>query len=332
MNVTIKDIARVAGVSHITVSRALNDHISVRPETRERITKIAKEMNYVPNFNAKSLVLDKSYTIGLFFSTLQQGTSSDFFYQSVTGVSSIIKEKYNFVIKGIDEYQDYSVINRRNFDGILVVSQRVEDDDFIAHVLHNEIPLVVMNRETIDQEIVNILVNDCVGAYDATRYLLQSGHEKIAIIEGKKEFQSTIARKQGFVKAMLEQGKPIFPQYILQGDYGFESGYYRMTEFLCQSDKPTAVFCFNDDMALGAIRATFEFGCRVPEDISIIGFDDTVFSRYVTPALTTVHRPIKRMSQEGARRIIAIIEGNDCKSGVSYINAEMKIRDSVKDI
>lgn len=332
MNVTIKDIARVAGVSHITVSRALNDYTSVKPETRERIIKIAEKMNYVPNFNAKSLVLDKSYIIGLFFSTLKQGTSSDFFYQAVTGVNSIIKEKYNVVIKGIDEYQDYSVINRRNFDGILVVSQRGEDDEFISHVLRNKIPIVVMNRETSGLEIVNVLVNDCLGAYDATRYLLEAGHEKIAIIGGKSDFQSAVARKQGFAKAMSEADKPIVPQYMLQGDYGFESGYYKMKELLLEADRPTAIFCFNDDMALGAIRAVFESGFKVPTDISIIGFDNTVFSRYVTPALTTVHRPIEKMCQEGACKIIDIIEKNDSGTGVFYINAELKIRDSVRFI
>lgn len=332
MNVTIKDIARVAGVSHITVSRALNDHRSVRPETRERITRIAKEMNYVPNFNAKSLVLDKSYIIGLFFSTLKQGTSSEFFYQAVTGINSVIKEKYNVVIKGIDEYRDYSVISRRNFDGILVMSQRGDDDAFISHVLRNKIPLVVMNRETHGQEVVNLLVNDFLGAYDATRYILQAGHEKIAIIEGKKDFQSVIPRKQGFAKAMLEADKPILPRYMLQGDYGFESGYFKMKELLCEADRPTAVFCFNDNMALGAIRAASESGLGVPNDISIIGFDDSIFSRYVTPALTTVNRPIEIMSQEGARRVINVIERKDSKIGVFYFNAELKIRDSVKFI
>ncbi|VBB05788.1 Hypothetical protein LUCI_0999 [Lucifera butyrica] len=329
MSATIKDIALAAGVSHITVSRALNGNKSVRPETRERIARIAKEMNYAPNLNAKSLVLDKSHSIGLFFSTLKQGTTTEFFYQAVTGVIGIIKEKYNVVIKGIDEIQDYSVINRRNFDAILVVSQREGDDDFISHVLLNDIPLVVMNRETRGPGVVNVLVNDCLGAYEATRYFLQNGHEKIAIIEGKEDFQSNMARKQGFVKAMKEANKPILSNYIRWGDYGFESGYYAMKELLREAERPTAVFCFNDSMALGAMRAAFESGLSVPADISVIGFDDTVYARYVTPALTTVHRPIEKMSREGARRAIDIIERKDCESGVFYINTELKIRDSV---
>jgi DNA-binding LacI/PurR family transcriptional regulator len=332
MSVTIKDIARVAGVSHITVSRALNSHISVRPETRERIIKIADEMQYVPNYNAKSLVLDKSYIIGLFFSTLKKGTSTEFFYQAVVGVNSVIKEKYNVVIKGIDEYHDYTSINRRNFDGILVMSQREEDDGFITHVLDKNIPIVVMNRETTDKGVVNILLNDCQGAYEATRYLLQAGHEKIAIIDGKKDFQSSIARKQGYAKAMAESGIPIRQQYMLQGDYGFESGYYKMQEILHAADRPTAVFCFNDNMALGAIKAAFEVGIKIPEDISVIGFDDSIFSTYITPALTTVERPIERMSQEGARRVIDIIEKNGSDKKTFYINTQLKIRDSVKHI
>lgn len=332
MNVTIKDIAQAAGVSHITVSRALNHHASVRPETRERIIKIADEMEYVPNYNAKSLVLDKSYIIGLFFSTLQKGTSTEFFYQAVVGVNSVIKEKYNVVIKGIDTYLDYNTINRRNFDGILLMSQREEDNVFITHVLDKKIPIVVMNRETYGKEIVNILLNDCQGAYEATCYLLQAGHTKIAVIEGKEGFQSSIARKQGYANAMSEKGYPILPQYIFQGDYGFESGYYKMQELLRSSDRPTAVFCFNDNMALGAMKAAAEVGVKVPADISIVGFDDSIFSTYITPALTTVKRPIEQMSQEGAYRIIDMIENKTNKNGTFYIKTQLNIRDSVKYI
>jgi DNA-binding LacI/PurR family transcriptional regulator len=332
MSVTIKDVARVAGVSHITVSRVLNGHTSVRPETRERVMKIADEMKYVPNYNARSLVLDKSNIIGLFFSTLKTGTSTEFFYQAVIGANSIIKDKYSVVIKGIDEYQDLTLIKRRNFDGILVMSQRKEDDEFISHVLEEKIPIVVMNRETRNKEVVTILLDDCQGAYEATRYLLQAGHTRIAIIEGAKDFESSFARKQGYIKAMKEAGCPILQQYMLQGDYGFESGYDRMQELLCALERPTAVFCFNDNMALGAIKAAHKAGVNVPEDISISGFDDTIFSTFITPALTTVNRPIEKMSQEGARRVIDILEKKESTNEVFYIDTQLKIRDSVKCI
>jgi len=332
MNVTIKDIAQVAGVSHITVSRALNNNESVRLETRERIIKIAKEMEYVPNYNAKKLVLDKSYIIGLFFSTLKKGTSTEFFYQAVTGVNSVIQEKYNVVIKGIDEYCDYNAITKRNFDGILLMSQREEDDDFITDILSKDIPIVVMNREAYGKNVVSIVLNDCQGAYEATCYLLEAGHKRIAVIEGEKGFQSSIARKQGYVNAMVEKGYPILQQYIFQGDYGFESGYYKMKELLLLSDRPTAVFCFNDNMALGAIKAVIEAGFKVPDDISIVGFDNSIFSTYITPALTTVNRPIEQMSRDGAYKIIDKIENTLSKNGTFYIDTQLNIRDSVKQI
>ncbi len=332
MSITIKDIARVAKVSHITVSRALNGCKSVKQETRERIKRIADELQYVPNYNAKSLVLDKSYVIGLFFSTLHQGTSAEFFHQAVVGVNNVIQEKYTVAIKGIDEYKDYIGINNRNFDGVLVMSQRDDDDLFIQHVLDKKIPIVVMNRKIPEPGIDNILLNDCQGAYEATSYLLQAGHQKIAIIKGKRDFQSTMARKLGYNLAMTEAGIPILQHYILEGDYGFESGYAGMHSLLCAPDRPTAVFCFNDNMALGAIKAAFESGVKIPDDISVIGFDDSIFSNYITPALTTVKRPIEKMSQEGARRLLAIIEKKESEHGTLYIDTELKIRDSVRAI
>lgn len=332
MSVTIKDIARAAGVSHITVSRALNGHSSVRPETREKIKILADKLNYIPNYNARSLVLDKSYIIGLFFSTFLKGTSAEYFKQAVLGVNSVIQEQYNMVIRGIDEYQeDYSKINARNFDGILVMSQREQDDIFVNHVLSKDIPIVVMNRES-KAGVVSVLLNDRQGAYEVTQYLLKRGHEKIAIIEGREDFESSIVRKQGYELAMAEAGKPIMANYLVKGNYSFESGYAGMKNLMSCPDRPTAVFCFNDGMALGAIKAAFELGIKVPDNVSIIGFDGSFFSEYTTPALTTVKRPIEEMTQVGARKLLTLIGGESFENNVFHLDTSLIIRESAASI
>jgi DNA-binding LacI/PurR family transcriptional regulator len=332
MGVTIKDIGKLAGVSHTTVSRALNDSKLISEVTRERIKRVAKELNYVPNFNAKSLVLDKSYIIGLFFSTIANGTSSGFFQQAVIGVNSIIKDRYNVVVKGIDEYQNFRGINSNSFDGVIVMSQSDEDNSFIYYLLDKKIPVVVLNRDIKDTRIVNILSDDRRGAYELVRYLIQNGHKKIGAIEGKGNFKSSAERKEGYILAMSEEGLEIPDNYIVKGDYNIESSHKAMKQLLSLKDIPSAVFCFNDDMALGAINATLEAGLRVPEDISIVGFDDSTFSAYISPALTTVKRAVEGMGSEGAKCLIDLIEQGKSPKSKVYIKTELIIRKSIKTI
>lgn len=332
MSVTIKDIAKIIGVSHTTVSRALNDNKLISEETRKKIKKVAKDLNYIPNYNARSLVLDRSHLIGLFFSTLVNGTSSGFFQQSVIGVNSVIGDKYNVVVKGIDEYENFSSINTKSFDGIIVMSQSDDDNSFIYDVQRKNIPMVVLNRDIREEKIVNILSDDKRGANDIVKYLIEKGHKKIAIIEGKQNFKSSAERKEGYIDAMLEAKIPLVEEYMIKGEYSLESGYIGMKQILNLKNTPTAVFCLNDDMALGAINAAYENGLKVPEDISIIGFDDSVFSAYITPALTTVKRAVELMSKEGAKCLLNLMRTGSSTKNKYYIKTELVIRKSIKEI
>lgn len=332
MGVTIKDIARIANVSHTTVSRALNDSPFINEETKIKIKEIAKELNYVPNYSAKSLVLDRSYNIGLFFTTISKVTSPRFFYETVRGVNSAIKESYNLVVRGIDDYKEFTLINNKRFDGIILMSQSNSDNSFIYYLLEKNIPVVVLNRNIDESSIVNILSADKKGAYDAGNYLIQNGHRNIAIIEGKKEFNASIERKYGFLNALIENNLPIRTEYMVEGDYTIESGYIAMKKLLNLNSIPTAVFCFNDEMAVGAMKAAFEAGLNVPKDISIIGFDDNQLGGFITPALTTIRRPIMELSQKGAEKLINIIENKNIQREKIYVSTELVERESVAKI
>lgn len=329
MSVTIKDIARLANVSHTTVSRALNNSPLINDETKSKIHAIAKQLNYVPNFSAKSLVLDKSYNIGLFFSTLNAGTSPSFFYETVRGVNSVVKDSFNLVVKGIDDYKDFNSINKKSFDGIILMSQSIRDNNFVYHVLSKEIPIVILNREFAEDSVVSVVSDDKEGSYKAVNYLIELGHREIAIIEGKEGFKSTEERKSGYLKALIENGILPKNEFMVKGKYDIESGYAAMKSIIAMPQRPTAVFASNDDMALGAYKAVFEMGLRVPEDISIAGFDDNIFSQYIIPPLTTVKRPIEKMSSEGARIIINKIEDKSCGGNVVFMNTDLIVRDSV---
>lgn len=332
MSITIKDIAKLANVSHTTVSRALNNSPLINEETKAKIKAIAEELNYVPNYNAKSLVLDRSYTIGLFFSSIVQGTSPNFFFQSISGINSVIEEKYNIVIRGIDSYKDFSTINNKRFDGIILMSQRDSDNEFIYHVKQQSIPLVILDREIEEKSLINIISNEEDASFKAVEYLIKNGHKDIGIIRGKDGFKSTKRREEGFIKALINYKIPINKDYIINGDYDMKSGYNAMKKLIDLPKRPTGIFCSNDDMAIGAIKAVFDSGLRVPEDISIVGFDDVEFSEYSTPALTTIKRPIEEISTIGGKKLIEIINSGVYEGEKIYVETNLILRDSVLNL
>ncbi len=326
---TIKDIAKLANVSHTTVSRALNNSPLIKEVTKRKIMEIAREVNYIPNYNAKSLVLQRSHTIGLFFTSLSRGTSSSFFADTIQGINSVIGIEYNLFVRGIDDYEDYSTIHPKRFDGIILMSQSDDDNAFIEHVVAQDIPLVVLNRLIPDGSFVNIVSNDREGAQHAGEYLIQQGHRRIALIEGMQGFKSTEQRRIGFLDAMSAAHISIPDEYIVPGRYSTESGYQAMQALLQLDTLPTAVFCSNDDMAIGAMNAAFEHGLKVPEDLSIVGFDDINFSMYTNPALTTVKRPIEQISAHGATKILERIDERCADEELIFLGTELVERRSV---
>lgn len=332
MSVTIKDIAKLANVSHTTVSRALNNSPYINEETKNKIKALAKELHYVPNYNAKSLVLLKSYVIGVFFSSISDGTTDTFFHEIIKGINKVIDKEYNLVIRGIDDYKYFNQIDKTNFDGIIVVSQRKTDDEFIEAVIEKEIPIVVINRHIEILDIVNIMSNDTQGVYEAVDYFIKNNHKKIAIIGGNAEFESSVYRKEGYVRALKDNNISLCEEYMISGKYNLESGYENMKKLIVLEDIPTAVFCANDDIAVGAMKAVFESGLNVPNDISIIGFDDSNFCKYVTPTLTSVKKDSLALSQYGGINLLNLIKNREVNKEKVYIESKLILRDSVKKL
>lgn len=332
MSVTIKDIAKLANVSHTTVSRALNNSPYINEETKVKIKALAKELNYVPNYSAKSLVLLKSYVIGIFFSSISEGTSDTFFHEIIKGVNKVMDKEYNLVIRGIDDYEYSHPIDNKNFDGIIVVSQSKNDDKFIKTILEKNIPTVVINRNIDDDKIINIMSDDTKGSYDAVTYFIENNHKRIALIEGNKEFESSSYRRKGYIKALEDNNIPINEELIISGKYDLQSGYISMNKLLEFDEKPTAVFCSNDDIAVGAMKAISESGLRVPDDISIIGFDDSNFCNYVTPTLSSVKKDSLTMSKYGGTYILNLINNKEIDRNKVFIESKLVMRKSVKKL
>ncbi|NWL87066.1 LacI family transcriptional regulator [Paenibacillus sp. 79R4] len=331
--ITIKDIARVAGVSHTTVSRALNGNPLIKKETRDKIEKIAAELNYIPNFSAKSLVTRKSYTIGLFFSSIDHGTSESFLVDVIKGIKHVLDENYNLSVSGIDSIQHLDSISPQRFDGILVISQSDADNTFIYHVKKANIPLVVLNRQLEDSSIMNVVASDRIGVKEAMEYAISQGHRRLAMIEGRPDFKSASERKQGFIDSMLAKQIPVKSEYFTAGDYTVESGFSAMNILLSLPEPPSMVLCSNDNMAIGAMNACYARGVAIPEQMSLIGFDDIVFAKYTNPALTTIHRPIADISKLGTQKLIELMNApKETSTEQLFVKTQLIIRQTVASL
>ena len=189
---------------------------------------------------------------------------------------------------------------------------------------------MVLNREIEEDSILNILSNDTEGSRQAVQYLIDCGHTDVAIIEGTPAFKSSQMRKEGYLAALIANKIPIHHEYSVIGNYDMESGHQGMEKLLSLKNPPSAVFCSNDDMAIGAMNAVFASGLKVPDDISIVGFDDSGFSQYSTPRLTTVKRPVEHISVLGAEKILSMVSGQEEDAKKVFAYTELMIRDSVK--
>ena len=331
MATTIKDIAKALGISHSTVSRALTGSKYVNEKTKEAVFKAVKELNYIPNMSARSLKIDKAYNIGVFFSTISNGTSPYVFQTVIDSVYRNIDKKYNVIVKGIDMYEE-NTINPKNYDGILVVSQMVNDDNFIREILDKEIPIVVINRK-VDYDVINVYTDESVGTYKGIEELIKNGHKNIAIIEGAKNFDSTKMRREGYLEAFKNYDINLNKKLILNGNFSVKSGYEKAKELLKMKEEFSAIFAFNDEMATGAIKAITEEGLKVPDDISILGFDGNEIGKFISPSITTIKRPMGEISRIAIDMLLKLLgKEADITAKKIYIESELEVGNSIKKL
>lgn len=326
MAVTIKDIAKRAGVSYSTVSRALNGIGREESKRQKQILQIAKEMGYVPNQAAISLKLSRSYVIGLFFSTISKMTSPFVLHDVLTGVYDVVGSRYNVAVKGIDMHEP-GTLNPSYYDGIIVLSQRNEDSDFMKEVLEKNIPMVAICR-AVPEDVPNVTTDEARALERAMDYLLDCGHRRIGVIEGQPNLDSTRLRHKGWLTSIKKHN--IDPESIpyMSGNYRYASGYQAARELL--KHQPTALLCFNDEMAFGAREAIYEAGLSVPEDVSLIGFDNWDMSGYGQMKLTTIERSMSEIAKEGTRILLKRLKTGVADNRRVYLDNRLIIRDTVK--
>ncbi|MDO4268370.1 MAG: LacI family DNA-binding transcriptional regulator [Eubacteriales bacterium] len=326
--VTIKDVAKRAGVSYSTVSRALNGIGNGSEGRREKIVRIAEEMGYVPNQAAINLKLSRSYVIGLYFSTISKMTSPFVLHDVLTGVYSVVGSRYNVVVKGIDMHEA-GTLNPCCYDGIIVLSQRNEDQAFMDEVMEKKIPMVVICR-TVYVDAPNVTTDEAGAMEKAMDYLLENGHRKICVIEGAPNLDSTRLRHRGWQTSIRKHGLDPEEIPVVGGTYRYASG-YQGAKLLLQHE-PTAILCFNDEMAFGAREAIAEAGLRVPEDVSLIGFDNWDLSGYNSMRLTTVERSMSDIAKEGTRVLLKRLEDGVVDNSRTFLENRLIVRDTVRDL
>ncbi|GIM28527.1 catabolite control protein A [Clostridium polyendosporum] len=315
MKITINEIAEMAGVSKATVSRVLNQSKPVSDEIRDKVIKVIEETGFNPNSIARSLVIKKTYLIGIVIPEI----ANPYFSQLVRGIEDEANARdYNIVICNADnefqkENKSLQVLKNKQVDGIVFLTSHLLEEHNLFFKT-NSIPTVIIGTNSKEFNIPFVDIDNFTAAYDVVRYVVSLGHSSIGLIRGPLTYQNvSFFRLEGYKKALQDHGFPFEEHLVKSGDYKFESGYAAMEEFLKQDSKPTVIFAMNDEMAIGAMSCAIDSGLSVPEDISIIGFDDISLASMVRPMLTTVNQPVYEMGLESIKILINMIQCPDKK-------------------
>lgn len=310
-NIGIKDIAKKAGVSSATVSRALSKPELVSAKNREKVLQAVAETGYTPNRFGASLRTQKSRNVVVVMPDITNQVNAGIiraieYEAGKQGYSVLLGDTQNKVEREL-HYGD--LVSSGQADGILVFTPRIPFRLSKSQIDQKAYPPMVNSCEEIDSdEIYKVIIDNNAGGKKAVQHLLDLGHKKIAAILGPNRTPSTVQRLAGYTEALQDAGIEIIDDYIITGDYGHESGISAMQQLLSLKERPTAVFCFSDDMAIGAMNALSEAKIRIPQDISIIGFDDITYAKLVSPKLTTIRQPLEEIGKQSMRLLFELLQ------------------------
>ncbi len=341
---TIRDIAKKAQVSTATVSYVLNDSAQISEETREKVLKAVRELNYSPNNIAKSLKIKKTNTIGIITEDITVFNSPEI----VDGINKYMEEQgYHIILNNLRLFKRLgnnfwnstkyvkkineiiSVLLSRQIDGIIYIGAHTRDvSDIIKDI---NIPIVYTYCYSSGELDYSVNYDDQLGAYEATEYLIKLGHKRIGVITGLVDSIPCQERLKGYQKALEENNLIFNPSYIKVGDWEYESGYENAKELLSKKDRTTAIFAMNDLMAGGVIDAAREMGINIPKDLSLIGYDNRECSFFYVPKLTTVGLPLSEMGERSAKILIDLIDKKNTEETSIKIKCSIVERESAAE-
>jgi len=330
--ISIKSIAKKAGVSISTVSHALNETRYVKKETKEKIRELAEKYNYIPNRIARSLRTDKTNYIGFFVPNL-----SYFFYELILGANSFLNKRDNYLVlfnsENSYEMEKYFLdsIFSRKIDGVMIsgIAGGEKDREVVESLLSNHIPCVFIDRFIKDINIPKIITDNYKGGKLAADYLVKTGHRKIGVLTYKLKIKIFDDRYRGFKNELKKNNlKELFCLELESENLKVESELDAIKKDIINR-RCSAIFCESDLIAVYLINYLRKENIRVPEDISIIGFDNIIFSSIVYPKITTIAQDIPKMGELGAEVLINLIKGKKCKDKY-LLEPKIIVRDSVR--
>jgi DNA-binding LacI/PurR family transcriptional regulator len=312
--VSIKDIARSADVSHSTVSRALSDSPLVSAETKERIQRLARQMGYSPDAQARSLVMGRTLTVGVVVTTI----IDPFVAELVQGIERYARDgNYSVILASSDAEPDREIaavemLNSKRVDGVIVTSSRV-GALYQEHLDRLHVPVVLVNsrRAQAGRYTFSINVDNRDGGVQAVRHLLDLGHRRIAYITGPADHSDDLERLAGYRHALEEADSAFDPSLVVPGDGRAAGGEAALPAIMGREDPITAAFCYNDMTALGLMHAALRAGYTVPGDLAIVGFDDIILASHVHPRLTTIAQPVRRMGRRAMKMVLKLMDNDD---------------------
>ena len=329
---SVKDVAKRAGVSTATVSRVINQSGYVSPELYQRVTQAIKELGYEANPFARGLKVDKSNTIGLIISTIE----NPFFATVVRGVESkVYNAGYSLILCNTDnkpelERMYIQLLRQKRVDGLIISASGGADEE-IAALAEREMPIVLLNRRLREHRpcVDSVLSNSREGTRQAVAHLIDFGHQRIGIVSGPKDHLQGAERLVGYQQALTDAGLPVQPELIVEAPFTAEGGYSGTMALLERQPAPTALFVSNNLMTFGALQAVRELEYQIPDDLALVAFDDIEWAPFMAPPLSAVAQPAYDIGLTAAQRILDRLLGQlRGSSEESVLSTTLVIRES----
>jgi LacI family transcriptional regulator len=330
---TIYEVSRLAGVSLATVSRVINDSDRVREKTRQKVLAAMEELGYRPNSMAQALASNRSNSVGVLVSELH----GPFFGAMLSTIEKTLRAAGKFAIftaghsEEANEKEGMQFLMSRNCDA-MILHVEATTDQYLLECKDSMIPFVLVNRLVPGLGDRCIALNNERGSYLATKMILQLGHRQVAYVSGPLNWADARERLAGHKRALAEFGLHLEPSLFREGDYREDSGSRALAELLDQEVQFSAAVCANDEMAAGAMAVAHDRGLAVPEDLSIVGFDNAPLSRYLYPKLSTVDYPIEDMSRMAARWLLRNVYGDETLEIVHQFEPKLLPRESSRPV
>jgi LacI family transcriptional regulator len=325
----MRDVAERAGLSVSTVSHVINNTRAVSDESRQRVTQAMEELGYKPNALARSLRRQKSNTLGM----IVPDSANPFFAEVARAIEDAsFAQNYSVILCNsegdLEKQQAYTnVLIENRVAGILFVAAGVSTE-LVNDLSRRRVPLIVVDREVPGVEVDTVMTHHAQGGCLATRHLIDLGHRRIACIAGNSEVSPSAERLTGYRQTLEENGLAYNEALVVKGDFQYESGYQATSYLLTLQARPTAVFACNDLMAVGCISAACELGLRVPDDLSVVGFDDVRLASFTNPPLTTVAQPKVKIGAVATKMLLERLNDLDAPPCFERLDTQLRIRQS----